>query len=65
MQFKIKIFSKRNTKFDKIYTFLKKNSYSSKVNTKKSYIEKIIFDHKQPIDMPFSNLKCQFSIIFL
>jgi hypothetical protein len=35
MQFEIKmIFQKRNTKFGKIYTFLEKISYSSKVNTK-------------------------------
>jgi len=35
------------------FIFLQKNSYSSKVNTKKLYIEKFIFDHKQSIDMPF------------
>jgi hypothetical protein len=49
---KLNIFQNKTQNLIKfILLFLK--SYSSKVNTKKLYIEKIIFDHKQSIDMPF------------
>ncbi len=46
---KLKIFQNETQNLIKFIYFC----YSSKVNTKNIYIEKIIFDHKQSIDMPF------------